>query len=516
MPQKISSLLNEQGKIPLFTPLAELNNRSVYKHLQCYEKVDSYTLADLIVSKLIDFSELDARGKNLMQLIVDNDDVLLFQNLLLAGEKPTRDIFRKTKGKEIGDFLRYKPGSNNPNVYKLSTKSNPDIDKLLDVMYDYDETTDDQSSDAIVSDMEELSSGDESDYKEYQAQVLTEYNEEGNGEEAICLVAARGVHFVAKYFPKDTREYVYNTRTNPHTTFSLSTLIDSGYEADDEPDEDDAAIIETHQRNMDFIATLNNTPDKQEKKIAKRNPIQRNNRQFENLFWREIQVYINSYDTLFNLNGIQINFSFASVNNPHLSLSWKTGVAGMYGGGVRFGWKSHQRFDPHYRRYDGKPKHPNVGYIDVFEFPIDYVRANGVDRLLAYNDNKIDLSNIHLAEGEIIFHSMIPQEFHVRRYMVVLPSFNKENFQAEIDDKYFGIRSKAAFSRAKDGFFRSVLGKPKDQDYQKWVTKRTEHAVKAQAALIDKATDVRLFQNEKIRAYDHGASVAGVLPLPGR
>lgn len=502
--------------IPLFVPLNELKNQSLFEHLIRYQKLYHWPLEHFITYKVIDFHELSPDGKNLMQHLLELDDLTHFQYVLLAGQKPSENIYLQSEGTKIGAFLRYKPGRNNPSVYDHLIKKKPDLKQLENLIFDFVETTDEESTDAELSESESLTPEEELAYKKNQTNIIAKYNSTQEDAESLRFVAARGVHFVKKHFQKKTKELVHTTRHDPHTTYSFSTLIDSGYLADNEPDEKDKKILCTHQRNLKFIDTLKITPDKKEKSTAHRKPpASRNKREFESLFWREIQVYINSYDALFNLKGIQINFSFASNNNPHLSLSWKTKVAGMYAGGVRFGWKRGERFDPHYRRYDGKPKHPTVGYIDVFELPLDYVRENGVDRLLAYNNGKIDLSNIHLAEAEIIFHSMIPKAYHLRRYMVVLPSFeNPVSKSSSIEERYFGMKGAGSYTRARNGLFNSMEKKLKETTYQDWVTKRTEHAVTAQSQLIDNAMELRLFKAGKVRAFDHGNTISASLPTP--
>lgn len=515
--QKYSQTHRE--KLPLFVKLAELNNKTVYQYIKKYKKLHNLSLCELIKHKLIDFNEMNDEENNLMACLVNDDELLCFQQLLLCGEKPNEQIFTDSEEGTIGNFLRYRPGRDSLSVYELVNKRVADLARLSDFIFDFADTTDEESSEAELSDTEELDTEEKTTYEKLRTKLLKKYNATGDGEESLVLVAARGVHFVPKHFPKQTRDTVFESRKNAHTTYSFSTLIDAGYEAGDEPDEDDDEITAIHERNKQFIAGLKATPDKKEKTTAGHPPpAARNKKVFTNLFWRETQAYINSYSVLFNKKGIQTNFAFASPNNPHLSLSWKTEIAGMYSSGVRFGWKRGERRDPHYRRSTGKPKHPTVGYIDVFELPLDYVRSEGVDRILAYNAHKIDLSNIHLAEAEVIFHSMISKEYHVRRYMVVMPSFSKVTSQAEHDEKYFGIQNAGAYTRARNSLFKSIGGMAKGDSYHKWVTLRAEHAVAAQARLIDNATDVRLFRSGKVRVYDHGEdqAVSAKLPVANR
>lgn len=75
-----------------------------------------------------------------------------------------------------------------------------------------------------------------------------------------------------------------------------------------------------------------------------------------------------------------------------MSLSWFFHKGAAYGNGQRF--DSQLRKDPHYRRFTGKPKHPNMGYLDVYAFDVDYVRQNGFDRQLMCAQGFIGLSSM--------------------------------------------------------------------------------------------------------------------------
>jgi hypothetical protein len=502
--------------VPMLAPLQELKNKTLFEHLQQNGKLYGLSLLDFITHKLIDLNEVSAiNGLNMMQTLCRHDDLESFKLLLLAGIKPTDAILASTEGTNIGTLLRYQPGRNKPSVFELSNRLVPNLNELHNAMLDCADTSDEDSSDEEVNVTEQLTNEELVAYQNNRTQAVARFTERNEGAESLSLIASRGVHFVERHFPRAARDHTFATRNEQHTTYSFSTLFDAGYHADDEPEENDDEISRIHQRNIQFVETLKLTPDKKERNVGSyKAPATRNNKVFENLFWREIQVYINSYNSLFTLRSISFNFGFASNNNPHVSLSWKTKVGGMYGSGVRFGWVRGERRDPHYRRYDGKPKHPNMGYIDMYELPIDYVRNHGVDRLLAYNGRKIDLSNLHLAEAEVIFHSMIPKDYHISRFIITLPSFNKAAYVADVDKTKFGMQEASSFTKAKQGLFSAIRGKKKEKAYQDWVTKRSEHAVDAQSVLIDNTVAVRLFRNGKVRVYDHGDSIAAELPTP--
>lgn len=514
----VAAFKTEKRVIALFAPAAELNGNTPFNHILEHGTLYDWNLIDLIKERLIDLQEVSREGLTLIDALSDLqgrepfNELIEFKALLAAGTVPSLDLFTRTEHTPVGSLLRYKPGRNNPSIYELATQVRPKLELLKRALLDHDDTTDEESSDEELDDFEAFTAADKTTYEARKTAAIAAYNADNTQSEPLRLIAARGVHFVPRFFPKPTRDAVFGSREESHTTYSFSTLFDAGYAADDEPEEDDAQIAPIHQRNLQFIADLKNTPDRAEKRIANLAPA-RTDQQFANLYYHEIQAYINSFKTMFSLGGIRINFGFASTNNPHLSLSWKTDVAGMYGSGKRFGWSDVRR-DPHYRRFDGKPKHPKVGYIDIFEFPIEYVRANSTDRLLAFNADQIKLSNLYRSEAEVIFHSMIPKAYHLRRYMIVLPSFSAPQMRAAVDGKYYGITDKGVYTRTRNEFHKITDNKTKSNNYESWVDLRIEKAVAAQSALINQVTDLGLFRHGKVRVYDHGDSVQRNLPVP--
>ncbi len=514
----IAAFKADKQVISLFIPAIELNGNTPFNHILEHGTLYDWHLIDLINERLFDFQEISPEGLKLidalsyLQDIEPYNQLIEFKALLAAGNVPSLDLYTRTEHTPIGSLLRYKPGRNNPSIFELATMARPRLEQLKRALLDYDETTEEESSDEEFENLEGFTPADKEIYDVRKTAAIAAYNADNTQSDPIRLIAARGVHFVPQYFPKATREAVFESREESHTTYSFSTLFDAGYAAVDQPEEDDARIVPIHQRNLQFVADLKNTPDRAEIRIGNLMPA-RTDQRFENLYYHEIQAYINSFKTMFSLQGIRLNFGFASNNNPHLSLSWKTEVAGMYGSGKRFGW-SEVRRDPHYRRFDGKPKHPKVGYIDIFEFPVEYVRANSTDRLLIFNADKIKLSNLFRSEAEVIFHSMISKDYHLRRYMIVLPSFNTPQMRANVDDKYYGMTSKGTYTKARNEFHKITDGELKSKNYHSWVDLRIEKAVAAQSSRINQVIDLGLFRRGKVRGYDHGNSVQLDLPQP--
>ena len=226
-----------------------------------------------------------------------------------------------------------------------------------------------------------------------------------------------------------------------------------------------------------------------------------------------MQVYINSYNHLFNHRSIGVDFNFDSSNNPELSASWNFEKAAMYASGYRFSWKDRAlRKDPHYRRFTGRAKHPNLGFLDVFVFDPQYVKDYAFDRLLAFKEGKIKLSNIFQYEAEVIFHSMIPKQYHARRCIISVPSFDT-NYSASCFARY-NIKSKATHTR-KRNLIRELPARS-SEEYRKAINTITENASAAQAKIIEQTAHCRLFKNKPRKAvvYDHGDKLVATLPKP--
>lgn len=507
--------------LPLFTPFKNLANLSVYQYCIRHKKLFQKTLIELYDLQIFDPDETDSNGNTLMLCAVEDDEIDLFRHLMLCGIKPNPVVFSRSENSGIGHLLRYRPGRQAPSIYEYAMKRVVDTKKLSNLFFDYDETTDDDSTTLETSEDERLVRPpgiQVNAYIERRRALIAQYQKDHCADN-LTFVASRGVHFFPEYFSHEQRRGIRQTKKNPHPSYSLSTLLDSGYEAGDEPDENDPKIRTTHKKTLDFITTLQQTPDKKEPKLGKTAPTKsRNEKVFSTLFWREMQMYINSYSTLFNQNAIRTFFGFTSPHNPHVSLSWKTDIAANYALGLRANTNPCRR-DPHYRRYDCRPKHPILGYIDVYCLPLAFVAMKGVDRLVAFNQGNIGLNSFYRDEAEIIFHSYVPSQYHMRRYLVRLPSCEHRTMTpAEYAMFGYGSVNKylQAVARLEDSFF----GRRKNEDYQNWIRKTSFNSAERQANLLDLETRMALFSQGKAHAYYHGNPddpiVSTELPTPTR
>ena len=496
------------SQIHLFERFKRLKNHSLSEHLRENIKIKHLTLKDLHQAGAIDIEEINERGYTLLQSEIQANNLHKVRELLSMGALLAKEDLKLATDAEIKAFLKYRPGTKQPSILEFCSKKHHEnyLEKLDALLFDQEHSSDEESSDAESFSSESLDDKDTRRLNRFRDKHLDLYNdssEDVSDNSPLCLVAARGVHFTPKYFKKHRGdlEQVKDNRHIPHTTYSQSTLFDAGYSADDSMSENNEDILERHEYNINFIEQLKETDDFKEKKTKRHTPpVTRNKKEFDSAYERFMQIYINSYSTLFSKETIKTDFGFDTTSNPLVSASWVIEKGAMYGNGARI--DQSKRRDPHYRRFTGKPKHPNMGYIDLFVLDVDYVRTNGFDRALQCAAKKIELNSMYRHEAEIIFNSMIPKDFHKRRCILSVPSLDKSYAQNKAYYAHYGIKSEKTFDALKE-----KLNTPKNsEEYKKNITSIYEKAAEGQALSIKKTLDYRLFKAKKSKAvvYDHG------------
>lgn len=512
--EKSIALLIKPGlsNIPLFTPFKSLQNKTLFEHLARYKKIKAWSLEKLILSRVINPLEKMGSRKSLVQLFICNQDIFHLRAVLLIGVKLSQEDYKLANGK-IKSFLDYRPGRNQQSIFKYcSIRGLIDSDKLQRLFLDEIETTDGETSEAESMSEDELSSDEEKRYRKTQEDEIGHYNKKTDSTEKIILFAARGMHFCPSYFKPEAVKKIRKSKKLKQATYSASTLFDAGYCADDEPSEEDPRIIARHKTNLDFISKLKKSEDQKEKSAGRVSaPASRNKVLFKNLYYRFMQTYINSYARLFTHGAIQSDFGFDTQHNPEISASWNIEKAMMYGSGIRIGWRSGMRKNPHYRRSTGQPKHPNLGYVDIYAFKPGYVRQFGFDRYLTFLNDDISLSSLFRHEEEIIFHSIIPAQFHARRCIITAPSFS-----GEYDCAYyvgFGINAKRSYTDIQKEIYH--LASNKTEAHKKLIDKVIKKAVSGRANSIEKTMCCRFFREwGQVKAYDAGKELSIQPPKP--
>ena len=429
------AVLIEHGrrKISLFEPFPELRNISLFEHLKRFRKFGKWTLEDFLQAKAVDLDELDQDGHRMMYLFISSRDRESIKTLIKFGDKVSEDEYRLSKiqaetfplereSQAIKDLFDYRPGRRELSIRKFVNKRHRDGDYLERVRYlllDQAETSYDESSD------EEYDRYDipQAPVSEYDVEVAKKqvdlFNETGENREHFAVVEYRGFHRGVNCSQQEWRA-IRGAAFQPEPIYSRAAvdpdfIVDDGNEADDEAED-----LSNARKALVLKETWRET--EQEEDDPSKYKTKRN---FENLSLRMLQEYIMAFDRLVIRGEIQSFYRFPSALNPFLSTTCNAGKALLYGSGVRHSkiisiWR-----DPHYRRFTGKPKHPVMGYVDIYVLDLIYVRENSYCRDKLLEQGKISLNQMYMnGEGERIFVAEIPQQFHFHRFFTVFPDFS--------------------------------------------------------------------------------------------
>jgi hypothetical protein len=392
--QQLQSYINSNHAIQL----RDANNKSAIEY--------AIERKHCLVVELLFIHFLDTINPSVCRLAVEQDNVQLFRKLLSC-YIPSSDDLTNAKGM-IKQLLDYKPAKREKNRRKwlsigdYAVSQRRDKSVLERMLYDADNTSDEDSSD---------SDDDEFKFIRKPKGLL------------LQNILYRGVHFTPTFFntaeKKLTRQLTYHQKpVYSRATEDLSKKIDRdkvfGYEQADQ-------IVKN------FFTLLRVTPDKHEldkdyKK--KKRKLKGEEAKFETLYYRFIQVYVNSYQELFNAGGMSRNFNFCSDSNPVISTTLDAEVACCYASGERI---NHSLiFSPKVRRSTGKLKHRRLGYIHVYYIDNDSYQKHIIDIDEINRSRKIGLIHNYRFNKEIVIESSIPTEFVLGYQTFSLPNFNTE------------------------------------------------------------------------------------------
>jgi hypothetical protein len=468
----------------LFAHTDTIQPQTIYEYLKVYKKFRHYTFAELLSYNIVNMNECDSYGMSLIENIIA-DDNLQFFILLLQHNVELDARLCKAATRRIGRFLAYSPGRNTQSIAEYCMENLiRNQQKLADLVYDETHTTSGESSEEdipLVADPWQPAAyeANEARIKQFiktHGADLADYLKENPEDLAPVVVTYRGVHFVPKHYNNERRQRLRQARTTTgRPTVSYATLTDMGYEADDEslnPDE----VAAGRRKTKSFFDSLRSAQDKREPNKASRNKFN-----FPNLFYRFIQAYVMNYDYLFSGENPAITtfFDASTKANPAISTSYLAQKAMQYMAGVRFPNKRDLRLDPHYRRSTKKPKHPYLGYTDVYVFDPSFLWQNGHYILDLMRRSLINISHIFQFEAEILFESDIPGQYHYYRDIYHVPDFSQTwTSRMETDFGY----SKALWSR-----HRNALAKILTKDnYNKWLENVMEHVIAHRAVMLEK------------------------------
>ena len=365
---------------------------------------------------------------------------VVFKSLLRKGIKPNYKIYEFAVP-QIQRLLNYRPGRNHPTLYHYLYASDFKLENLSYLLEDYDDTTDATSSDLDFYDEQEGwetqyfymndqnfpdldGQGEYSDeihekdtstllveetkhrkaYVESYNQAIKKSQPELNFDDktyAARFLLFRGMSFSPDYFSHQKRFEVCSSLTKSQPAVSLSTLTRAGLENEIDVSEVHAKFLDADKYEKDFFSHM---PEETQK----------------NFF----EEYLKQYQTLFERSFTQ-KYQHDTALNPIVSLTCKLSKALLYGGGRRFN-TGLKVLNPHYRRFTLLPKHPHVGWVDIYLMDLPYFLGEGraMNDFIHDPQSGFNVSCFYWHDHESCFISSIPSKYHLGRKIFSLPALN--------------------------------------------------------------------------------------------
>lgn len=449
----VEALVNHGAeKFDPFSHVLASDDHHFYRSLYGHSPYTEASMIDLLELGAIDMEAEDIKGRNLaMRAIADRHDDL-FMAAVIAGAQIDDSVYDLLDEDDDADrvilnFLNYRPGQDQESIFEAAERG-ASSEVLNRMALDCVDTTDASSSessseeDTVVANVVpkptfKLPKG----YHKRRDAAINRYNKslkktgdvEQSEHDALRILSYRGMHFAPSFFNQATREAVLEDTAVGKPAVSHATSVLAGYDADDEVDETSNVFKEADKEIKRKFKKMKLSKDKPE--TANENST-RNKKQFETLYYRFVQAYVENYDQLFSKGGIKKDFGFDAKHNPGVSSAYRCDRAMHYAAGDRVKQDPKQnRRNPHFRRTTGRLKHRNLGFTDVYAMDIPYVKSEGAHVLDLIQRGKIGIGHVKQFECEILFESHIPGKYHILREPFKLPSF-KSNYSDKIMRKY--------------------------------------------------------------------------------
>ena len=363
--------------------------------------------------------------------------VELLKKLLRAGAlipeeyylESSEDIYLKLD--EIQKLMNYRPGRKEKTIYeRYQVPFKPTKEQIKKLLLDYEDTTDDESSDEEdikyleeTVYLKEFPHASENKNKVFEnEQFLNQFNQLSDDEKIkpknngrLRCIIHRGMHYDPKYFTTANRRNDYKkrlkhpSRRESTLSFATKSLLQKEKESVDNLSDTEVEQSKAHKTVQTFLSKLKATPNKK--------PRTHDKRKTEHA--RLIQEYVHNYAKVIDNGGIQTDFDFSYPWNPFISSSYSSQRAFVYASGEL----QKSRLNPHYRRSTGKPKHPILGVVFSYGIDYKYQQTNSVS-ILDWNDtNQVGIKGRYQHECEIINESYIPKQYMLKTTLLKVPSF---------------------------------------------------------------------------------------------
>ncbi|KAF2072700.1 hypothetical protein CYY_005980 [Polysphondylium violaceum] len=333
----------------------------------------------------------------LTELILKKDDPKAFRLLLRLISRETPSILLNKAKEKIKKFLDYKPSRHYLKVQEVLERNNHinDQDYFQRLLNDEENTSEEESSDSEPEGFHVLS------HKKKLPKKLS--------------LLYRGVHYNPQYF-KSTKDRQKTFKKSYHKKPAYSKAV---YELATTrvPKKENGKFNYKKADKLvkNYFKFLKLTPDREERKLNGRK-VKRVG-MFDSLYEHLIQAYINSYNDLFENEGLTRNFNFCNNSNPLLSAIPRIECTSKFITGHHP--MSPFPYQPKLRKSTGSFKHCRIGYVHVYAVEKDHKDLHDVSQL----------ANIHVGarreRDEVYFESSIQPE-HILGYQIFsIPKFNK-------------------------------------------------------------------------------------------
>ncbi|MCK4609370.1 MAG: ankyrin repeat domain-containing protein [Gammaproteobacteria bacterium] len=460
----------------------DAKGRNAFIMAACGGNVDC--LKKLLELKRLSFSieDKDNKGRTALNWAASLGKKEAVQYLLMKGAVLTKKAYDECH-KSIKMLFDYSPGREEQSIYRRCLGKQTSSEWLEAVFSDYEQTSDEESSDSEDEDFQRVN---------HDLHVTKKDK-----------ILARGTHYSPDYFdsaqkrrrfsrPKKHQQPIYS-----RATADLANKL---------PRKDDGSLDCEHADQLikGYFEQLRLTPDRRELRtdITSAKTSSTRNKEFESLYYRFIQAYVNSYGDLFNHGGMRKNFNFYGTDNPMLSTTSDVKVALLYASGERINHSN--LFSPKLRRSTGAFKYRRLGYVHIYIVNTDYFNKNVVDINQLNNSGLIGLSHNYSFNKEFLLPSSIPAEYVLGFQVFALPKM-----RCEWDER---IKTQYGLTRKEYNNFQNQF-KDSDEDtreeaIKKLIAKVTTHQAESLEQKIEK-----LKRKDIPRPPSRRSSAAESLPL---
>ena len=305
----------------------------------------------LVIERLLPLYPADVR-QLVCKYAVEQDDAQLFSLLLKTSYSPKENELIGVKN-NIKKLLSYKPAKREKNCKKFpdvkSYYQNPDRNlATLTRMLDDAANTSDEDSDY--------------DSDEFQLVQKKNFNS--------ATLLGRGMHFGKRTFTTKNRKQAAQKTYHEQPVYSIAVrelakvLPETGLD-----------LKKADELVRGYFKLLKLTPNKEERNSSGHKVKDRTGN-FQNLYQRFVQAYINSYDNLFTEGGMARNFNFYSSFNPMVSTIPRIENTLKYALGEAVDRES--RYLPKLRK-SADSKHRRLGFTQIYVIDNDYIKRNAFD-----------------------------------------------------------------------------------------------------------------------------------------